>query len=69
MSGDWCAHVTLSLSPSVCECVCVTCYYLIMIGANGRLQYLRLCLFEMYVNVVFVTRFLSSTVSVILVGE
>ena len=33
-----------------CVCVCV-CN---VIGDNGRLQYLRFCLFEMYVNVVFV---------------
>ena len=32
-----------------------------MIGDNGRLKYLRFCLFEMYVNVVFVIRCLYST--------
>ena len=37
----------------VCVCVCVT-YSYCLIGDNGRLQYLTFCLFEMYVNVVFV---------------
>ena len=36
---------------------------------HGRLQYLRFCLFEMYVNVVFVIRCLYSAVSLILVTE
>ena len=35
----------------------------------ARLQYFRLCLFEMYVNVVFVIRCLYSTVSLTLVKE
>ena len=35
----------------------------------ARLHYLRLCLFEMYVNVVFVIRCLYSAVSLILVKE
>ena len=40
-----------------------------MIGDNGRLQYLRFCLFEMYVNVVFVIRCLCSAVSLTLVRK
>ena len=40
-----------------------------MIDDNGRLQYLRFCLFEMYVNVVFVARRLYSVVSFTLVRE
>ena len=40
-----------------------------MIGDNGRLQYLRFCLFEMYVNVLFVIRCLYSAVSLTLVKE
>ena len=40
-----------------------------MIGDNGRPQYLRFCLFEMYVNVVFVIRCLYSAVSLTLVRE
>ena len=35
----------------------------------GRLQYLRFCLFEMYVNVVFGIRYLYSAVSLTLVEE
>ena len=35
----------------------------------ARLQYLRFCLFEMYVNVVFVLRCLYSAVSLTLVKE
>ena len=35
----------------------------------GRLQYLRFCLFEMYVNVVFGIRYLYSAVSLTLVKE
>ena len=35
----------------------------------ARLQYLRFCLFEMYVNVVFVIRCLYSTVSLTLNKE
>ena len=35
----------------------------------ARLQYLRLCLFKMYVNVVFVIRCLYSAVSLTLVKE
>ena len=38
-------------------------------GDNGRLQYLRFCLFEMYVNVVFVIRCLYSAASLTLVRE
>ena len=38
-------------------------------GDNGRLQYLRFCLFEMYVHVVFVIRYLYSAVSLTLVRE
>ena len=40
-----------------------------MIGDNGRLQYLRFCLFEMYVSVVFVIRCLYSGMSLTLVRE
>ena len=40
-----------------------------MKGDNGRLQYLRFCLFEMYVSVVFVIRCVYSTVSLTLVRE
>ena len=40
-----------------------------MTGDNGRLQYLRFCLFEMYVSVVFVIRCLYSAVSLTLVRE
>ena len=40
-----------------------------MIGDNGRLQYLRFCLFEMYVHIVFVIRCLYSTVNLTLVRE
>ena len=40
-----------------------------MIGDNGRLQYLKFCLFELYVNVVFVIRCLYSAVSLTLVRE
>ena len=49
----------------VCLCVCVCC----LIGDNYRLQYLRFCLFEMYVSVFFVIRCLYSTVSLTLVKE
>ena len=35
----------------------------------ARLQYLRFCLFEMYVSVVFVIRCLCSAVSLTLVRE
>ena len=35
----------------------------------ARLQHLRFCLFEMFVNVVFVMRCLYSTVSLLLVKE
>ena len=35
----------------------------------ARLQYLRFCLFEIYVNVVFVVRSLYSAVSLTLVKE
>ena len=35
----------------------------------ARLQYLRFCLFEMYVNVVFVIRCMHSAVSLTLVKE
>ena len=42
-------------------------YYLI--DDNGRLQNLRFCLFEMYVNVVFVISCLYSTASLTLVRE
>ena len=35
----------------------------------ARLQYLRFCLFEMYVNVIFVIRCLYSAVSLTLVKE
>ena len=57
---------------SVCVCVCVRvcvqhCYCLI--GDNGRLQYLRFCLFEMYVSVVFVIRRLYRAMSLTLVRE
>ena len=48
-------------------CVCVT--WLLFDSDNGRLQYLRFCLFEMYVNVVFVIRCLYSTVSLTLDRE
>ena len=51
----------------MCVCVCVCGYCLI--GDNGRLQYLRFCLLEMYVNVVFVMRCLYSAVSLTLVRE
>ena len=40
-----------------------------MIGDNGRLQYLRLCLFAIYVNVVFVIRCYYSAASLTLVRE
>ena len=36
---------------------------------NGLVTYLRFCLFEMYVNVVFVVRCLYSAVSLTLVRE
>ena len=49
----------------VCMRVCV-CN---VIGDNGRLQYLRFCLFEMYVSEVFVIRRLYSAVSLTLVRE
>ena len=35
----------------------------------ARLQHLRLCLYELYVNVVFFIRFLFSAVSLTLVKE
>ena len=38
-------------------------------GDNGRLQYLRFCLFEMYVNVVVVIRRLYNAVNLTLVRE
>ena len=40
-----------------------------LIGDRGRLQHLRFCLFEMYVNVVFVIRCLYRAVSLTLVRE
>ena len=40
-----------------------------LIGDNGRLQYLRFCLFDMYVNVVFVIRRLYSAVNLSLFRE
>ena len=40
-----------------------------MIGDNGRPSNLRFCLFEMYVNVVFVITCLYSAVSLTLVRE
>ena len=46
---------------SVCVCVCVKHGYC-LIGNNGRQQYLRFCLSEMYVNVVFIIRCLYSAV-------
>ena len=48
-------------------CVCVQ--HACLIGDNNRLQYLRFCLFEMYVNVVFVIRCFYSAVSLTLVRE
>ena len=44
------------------QSVCVQHGYC-LIGDNSILQYLRFCLFEMYVNVVFVIRCLYSAVS------
>ena len=58
-SGDWCAHVIV--------CMCVT--WLLFERWYCSLQYLRFCLFEMYINVVFVIRCLYSTVSLTLVRE
>ena len=46
-----------------CVCVCN------VIGDNGRLQYLRFCLFEMYGSVFFVIRCLDSAVSLTLVKQ
>ena len=40
-----------------------------MIGDSGRLQYLRFCLFEMYINGFFVIRCLYSAMSLTLVRE
>ena len=40
-----------------------------LVGDNGRQQYLKFCLFEMYVSVVFAIRFLYSAVSLALVKE
>ena len=51
-----------------CVCVCVT-YSYCLIGDNGRLQYLRSCLFEIYVSVGFAIRCLYSAVSLTLVRE
>ena len=48
-------------------CVCVT--WLLFYRRYGRLQWLRFCLFEMYVNVVFVISCLYSAVSLTLVRE
>ena len=54
----------------VCACVraCVRNDYC-LIGDNGKLQYLRFCLFEMYISVVFVIRCLYSAVSLTLIRE
>ena len=51
----------------VCVCMCVT--WLLFERWYCKLQYLRFCLFEMYINVVFVIRCLYSTVSLTLVRE
>ena len=58
-------RVEIDLCTSLCVCVRV-CN---MICDNARLQYLRFCLFEMYVSVVFVIRCLYSAVSLTLVRE
>ena len=49
----YCNHLDEWRLVCVHVCVCVKHGYCFM-GDNGRLQYLRFCLFEMYVNVVFV---------------
>ena len=56
----------------VCVCVCVCDVYLnsyCLIGNNDRLQYFKVLLVEMCVNVVFVMSCLYSTVSLTLVRE
>ena len=63
-----CHCVCVCVRVRVCVCVCVWHGYC-LIGNNGRLQCLRCCLFEMYVNVVFVIRYLYSAVSLTLVRE
>ena len=52
----------------VCQCVCVRHGYCLT-GDNGRLQYLKFCLSEMYVNVFFVIRCLYGAVSLTVVRE
>ena len=53
----------------VCVCVCVCVHGYCLIGDNDRLQYLRFCSFEMYVNVVFAIRCSYSAVTLTLVTE
>ena len=50
-------------------CVFVYNYRYCLIGDNDKLQYLRFCLFEMYVSMGFVIRCLYSAVSLALVRE
>ena len=65
-----CISLSPSLSLSLCACVCVcVCVILLLIGDNGRLQYLRFYLFEMYVSVVFVINCLYNAVILTLVRE
>ena len=63
-----CGCVCVCVRVCVCAHVCNTVIHC-LIGENGRLQYLRFCLFELYVNVVFVKRYLYSAVSLIVVRE
>ena len=48
-----CVRARVCVCVYVCVCVCET-YSYCLIGDNGRLQYLRSCLFEIYVSVGFV---------------
>ena len=75
-----CVCVRACVRACVCACVlaCVrefmrACVFVkhgyCLIGDNGRQQYLRFCLFEMYVNEGFVIRCLYSAVSLTLVRE
>ena len=65
-----CKISTLITKKNVCVCVYVCNMLIVWLAIMvARLQYLTFCLFEMYVNVVFVIRGLYSAVSLTLVKE
>ena len=70
------SDLSLCARARVYVCVCVrvrararALHGYCLMGNNGRLQYLRFCLFKMYVNVVFAIRRLYSTVGFTLFRE